>query len=110
MTKPIEELLIERFGAEKVAEMRKIAGKRKLNVIVVEDKIAVLRPVGAAEVANYSMMVATDNDLEKASRYLLEELWIEGDNEVRDDEESFISAMMQLQRVMEVKKSSFFQL
>lgn len=110
MNKPIEELLNERFGADKVAEMRKSAGKRKLNIVVVEDKMAVLRPIGATEIGNYSMMVATDNDLEKASRYLLEELWIDGDNDIRDDEECFIAAMMQLQRVMEVKKSSFFQL
>lgn len=110
MNKSIEEILNDRFGIEKVAEWRKDAAPRKLNVIMVEKKIAVLRPIGASEVATYSMTIATDGGLEKATRYLMEELWIDGDNELRDDEEHFISAMMQMQRIIEVKKSAFFQL
>lgn len=77
---------------------------------MVEDKVAVLRPIGAEEVSTYSMMLVSDGGMVKASRFLLEELWLDGDNDIRDDEECFISAMMQLQRIMEVKKSCFFQL
>lgn len=106
-----EQLLIERFGAEKVKEWQKEYAPRKLSVINVEGKFAILKPIGANEVANFSMMVANvDMGIDKASEYLMNELWIDGDNELLSDEEYFISAMMQLQRVIEVKKSSFFQL
>ena len=37
----------------------------------------------------------------------MEALWIDGDNCIRDDEDFFISAMLQMQNVIELKKSSF---
>lgn len=109
--KPIELRLEEQFGAEKVAAWKKQYAPRKLNVIDVETLVAVLRPIGATEVANYSMMVANpEMGLEKATRYLMEELWIDGDRRLLDDEEFFISSMLQVQNVIELKKSSFYRL
>ena len=107
----VRALLVARFGEEKVAKWEKEFAPRKLNVIVVEDKFCVLRPITALEVSEFSIMTATpDVGLEKASRYLIGELWIDGDMEIQDDEEYFISAMLQIQRVSEVKKSSFYRL
>lgn len=107
----IEQILTERFSEKQVTDWKKQYAPRKVGVIVVEDKVAVLRPIGAAEVANYSMMVVNpEMGMAKATEYLLDELWLEGDDEVRNDEEYFISAMMQTQRLVNLKKSSFFQL
>ena len=107
----INSILTERFGEKKVEEWKKGFSPRKINVIIVEDKIAVLRPVTAREVSEYSMMVANSElGIDKASSYLLGELWIDGDEELKNDEEYFISAMLQLQQVIELKKSSFYRL
>lgn len=102
--------LNERFGA-KYQEWKKQYAPRKLNVIAVEDKVAILRPICAAEVSVFSMMVANpEMGLDKASNYLLNELWIDGDEELIGDEDYFISAMLQLQNVVELKKSNFYRL
>ncbi len=83
----IEHILTKRFGEEKVSGWQKNFAPRKLSVIMVEDKIAVLRPIGAAELSRYSMLIADPNaGMDKATRYLLEALWIDGDNEIRDNE------------------------
>ena len=105
----IKEKLTARFGA-KLDEWKKQYAPRQLSVIEVEDKVAVLRPVGAAEVSTYTMQVAGEGGLETASRYLLEELWLGGDDELRNDEEYFISAMLAVQQTIELKKSNFTKL
>ncbi len=105
----LNEKLTARFG-HKLAEWKEQYAPRQLSVIEVEDKVAVLRPVGANEVATYTMTVAGDGGLETASRYLLEELWLGGDDELRNDEEYFISAMLAVQQTIELKKSSFTRL
>lgn len=105
----IEKLLTDRFG-EKYDKYKKEYSPRKLNVIVVEDKMALLRPVGSEEVSYFTMMTASpEMGISKASEYLLNELWIDGDEEIKNDEEYFISAMLQLQSVIELKKSSFYR-
>lgn len=110
-TTELRQNLIDRFGEKTVTEWEKTFAPRALNVIQVEDKICVLRPVTAKEVATFSMLTADeDKGLDVASRYLLAELWLDGDNELKDDEEYFISAMLQLQQVVELKKSSFSRL
>lgn len=105
----LKDLIIARFG-EEVFKKWKQEFKRELNIIKVEDKLAVLRPIGAKEIALFSGMVAGDEGLDKASEYLLNELWLDGDEELFNDEEYFISAMLQLQRTLQVKKSSFYKL
>ena len=108
--KETNQLLEKRYGA-KLEEYKKQFAPRKLSVIVVEDKSAILRPVTAAEMGQYSLMIAGENGgLDTACRYLLNALWIDGDNCIRDDEEYFISAMLQLQNVIELKKSSFLRI
>jgi len=105
----LESQLNEKFG-KKYQEWKNQYSPRKLNVIKVEDKIALLRPIGAAEVSTFSMMtVNPEMGLDKASEFLLNELWLDGDNEIINDEEYFISAMLQLQNVVELKKSSFYK-
>ena len=106
----METQLQERFGA-KFTEWKNQYAPRQLNVVVVEEKLAVLRPIGASEVATFSMMVANpEMGLDKATDYLLNELWLDGDTELINDEDYFISAMLQLQNVVELKKSNFYRL
>jgi hypothetical protein len=106
----MEAQLMERFGA-KFTEWKNQYSPRQLNVVVVEEKLAVLRPIGASEVATFSMMVANpEMGLDKATDYLLNELWLDGDTELINDEDYFISAMLQLQNVVELKKSNFYRL
>ncbi len=108
----VKELLVERFGAERVETWQKQFAPRKISVIAVEDKIAVLKPITASEIGQYSMMVADSENggLDVASRYILNALWLDGDDCIRDNEEYFISAMLQIQNVIELKKSLFIRL
>ena len=108
----IEEVLIERFGADRLKTWKGQFAQRKLSVIAVEDKLAVLRPITAEVIATYSMMMAdtTMGGMDKATKYILEELWIDGDTCLKDDEEYFISTMLQVQNTIEVKKSAFYRL
>lgn len=105
----IDNILAARFGKERVETMRREFAPRRLGVIMVEDKIAVLRPITSAELSQYSMLVADSvaGGIDKASRYLLDALWIDGDECIRNDEEHFMAAMLQLQNAIEVKKSVF---
>lgn len=104
----IEHILEQRFGADHTAKMRRMFAPRRLTVIMVEDKIAVLRPITAAELSQYSLIVADPDTggIDKGARYLLETLWVDGDEELRSDEEYFMAAMLQMQNLIEVKKSA----
>ena len=104
----IGHILETRFGKERVEKMKRGFAPRRLTVIMVEDKIAVLRPITAAELSQYSLIVADTEagGIDKAARYLLDTLWIDGDTEIRDDEEYFMAAMLQVQNAIEVKKSA----
>lgn len=103
------EVLCQRFGKERVEGWQKQYAPRKLNVIEVEGKLAVLRPIGVAEIGNYTMMtVNTELGIAKANEYLLNELWIDGDSEILGNEEYLIAAILQVQNSLELKKSSFY--
>lgn len=103
------DMLCQRFGKDKVQEWQKRYAPRKLNVIEVEGKLAVLRPIGVAEIGNYTMMtVNSELGIAKANEFLLNELWIEGDTEILNDEEYLIAAILQVQNSLELKKSTFY--
>lgn len=106
----VRKSLVERFGDDFVKWEKEYA-PRNLNYIEVEDKIAILRPIGAQEIATYSMaLVNPEEGMVTATRFLLEELWLDGDNEIRDNEEYFIGAMLQVQNVVQTKNSRFIKL
>jgi len=100
--------LVARFGEVALDDARKMFAPRKIGAIVVGEKACLLRPVGAREVSQYSMMVAGDAGIDGAARYLINALWIDGDREIMDDEENLIAAMMQVQKHIELKKADFF--
>lgn len=103
--------VIERFGAANIEKWKAEHNAQSLSVIVIEDKMAILRPITPSEFAHYSIMVADpQGGMDAASQYLLEELWIDGDDEIRDDDDYFMAAMLQLQNAIELKKSGFTKL
>lgn len=103
------EVLCKRFGKERVEEWQKEYAPRKLNVIEVEGKLAVLRPIGIAEIGNYTMMtINAELGIAKANEFLLNELWLDGDTEILSDEEYLIAAILQVQNSLELKKSTFY--
>ncbi len=55
-------------------------------------------------------VVDSESGIDVAARALLNELWLASDEEIREDEDYFISAMMELQNIIELKKSSFTKL
>ena len=103
--------LTERYG-DKFKQWEKEYAPRKLNYIEVEDKNALLRPIDPETLSNYSMMLVLPEagGLTAATRYILEELWLDGDEDIRDNDDYFMSAMVQVQHVMEQKKSRFIRL
>jgi hypothetical protein len=103
------EKLQERFTSEKVEKWKKEFAPRQLNVIEVEDKIAVLRPISAMEVSTYTQMYIIEG-MDKACSFILNELRLDGDSEMRDVEDYFISAMMQVEGVINLKKSTFYKI
>ena len=109
--KEVIKQLTERFG-NKFKEWEKEYAPHKLNYIEVDDKCALLKPLDPETLSNYSMMLVLPESggLVGATRYVLEELWLDGDNEIRQDDDYFMSAMVQVQHVMEQKKSRFIRL
>ncbi len=100
------QLAEQRFGKEKLDQLSKEFNGRKLCVIAVEDKIAVLKPLNAKELSDYTRTMMSAG-LDVAARQLLDALWLGGDECIREDEDYFMAAMVELQNVIELKKSTF---
>ena len=100
------QLAEQRFGTEKLDQLSKEFNGRKLCIIAVEDKIAVLKPLNAKELSDYTRTMMSAG-LDVAARQLLDALWLGGDECIRDDEDYFMAAMVELQNVIELKKSTF---
>ena len=100
------QLAEQRFGKEKLDQLSKEFNGRKLCIIAVEDKIAVLKPLNAKELSDYTRTMMSAG-LDVAARQLLDALWLGGDECIRDDEDYFMAAMVELQNVIELKKSTF---
>lgn len=108
------ELVEQRFGKDKIKELKKQNGG-KLKAVIVGDKYALLRMPTLENTAEYSLILNSGAEnlskaLVDATRYLLEELWVDGDNEIRDNDEYTSGAMMQIQQMIEVKKTTVFDL
>lgn len=98
------QLAEQRFGKEKLDQLSKEFNGRKLCIIAVEDKIAVLKPLNAKELSDYTRTMMSAG-LDVAARQLLDALWLGGDECIRDDEDYFMAAMVELQNVIELKKA-----
>lgn len=105
--KTVAQMAEQKFGKEKLAELQAQYPGRKLNILVVEDKVAVLMPLTPKALSNYTRMIMNqDAGIDDAARMLIDELWLGGDTIIRDDEEYFMSAMIEIQKIIELKKSA----
>lgn len=102
------ERMTARFGG-KLDDWRKRYAPKPLTIIEVDDKVLVLRPITPDVMAKYSMTLATDG-MDVATRYALNELSLGGDTCIIDDDDYFMSAMMQFAQVVELKKSNIYKL
>lgn len=98
----IETSIKERFTEEQIAAWKKDFGKIKR--LQIGDKVIFVKPATSEHVANYTVGCATGG-LNAGARYLLNELFIAGDNEIFDDEEYFKTAMLQCENLIDLKKS-----
>lgn len=105
--KTISQIVEERFGKEKMAQLQAQYNGRQLNIIIVEDKVAVLAPLTPKVLSGYTRMVMDPNGgVDAAAKFLIDTLWLGGDDVIRDDDDYFMSAMVEIQNLMELKKSS----
>jgi hypothetical protein len=105
----IEHILEVRFGKERVDAWKKQFAPRLLNVFVIEDKVAVLQPVTASAMATYGTAFAQGNGIDVATSRLMDELWLDGDDCMRNDDEYFAPLMLQMENAMVLKKSTFYR-
>lgn len=100
--KSLDEMAREKFG-EKLDVWKAQYAPKQLMVIAVEEKLILLKPMTSAVFSQYSMMLSS-HGMAEATRYALNELTLGGDAEVIDDDDYFMSAMLQFNAVVELKK------
>lgn len=99
---------VDRFTQEKLDEYKSQYGGRQLIYIAVGDYRAILRPPTADDLGDYMTAIGT-NGMSKAVAMIIEQLWIDGDFELIDDEDMFISVFLQMNNILETKKAEFFR-
>ena len=99
---------VDRFTQEKLDEYKAQYGGRPLIYIAVGDYRAILRPPTADDLGDYMTAIGT-NGMSKAVAMIIEQLWIDGDFELIDDEDMFISVFLQMNNILETKKAEFFR-
>ena len=93
---------------KKLDEYKAQYGGRPLIYIAVGDYRAILRPPTADDLGDYMTAIGT-NGMSKAVAMIIEQLWIDGDFELIDDEDMFISVFLQMNNILETKKAEFFR-
>lgn len=99
---------LDRFGEAKFKEFNQMADGRDLIYLKVESSLAVLRPPTAEDLGEYMMAIAETN-MSEAGRMIIEKLWLDGDLDLIDDEDKYISIFLQMSNLLEGKKGEFFR-
>lgn len=102
------EKAINRFSIEKLEEWKKMHSGRQLIILAVEEKMAVLRPVGVNEMSEYITTTVTTNT-SVATTQLVNSLWLDGDNELLEDDDLFLAVYTQVAQILEARKADFFR-
>lgn len=100
---------IDKFGQEKLDELKVQYNGRSLIYLKVGEYLAILRPPTAEDLGDYVTAIGT-NGMSKAVALIVEQLWLEGDYELIDDEDNFIAVFLQINNILEGKKAEFFRL
>jgi hypothetical protein len=107
-----EQLSIERFGAEKLAAWRKENGGIWFLPITDAadniEKIGVLKPINR-HILSYASTKLQDDGLYSFLEQCMRDCWLDGDTELLDDDEYFIPASMQFNKILEGKKATFLK-
>ena len=109
-----ETIAIERYGEDKLKAWRKEFGSVWFLPVLNEeeegkvDKLAVLRPINRHILSHASTKIE-DEGLYVFLEACMRECWIEGDNELLEDDEYFIPAAMKFNKVIEGKKVVFLK-
>lgn len=99
---------IKRFGEDKMKEFEKQASGRKLIFLKVDDSLAVLRPPTAEDLGDYMMCVA-ESGMAKAGIMIVQALWLDGDLDLINDEDKWLTVFLQMSNLLEGKKGEFFR-
>lgn len=80
----------------------------KAHLLKVDDKIAFLKPM-SRQVLSMATTIGSGDEV-RICELLLDACWIEGDEEIRTDDEYFIPAMGEIKLLMTVKKAELVKL
>lgn len=106
-----EKSAIDKFGESKLAAWRKEFGSLWFLPILKEDeveKLAVMKPITRTALS-YAASKLEDDGLYGFLESCMRECWIDGDNEILDDDEYFIPASMKFNKILEGKTAAFLK-
>lgn len=87
------------YTEKKIAEWKRLHGD--IFLITVEDKNCILRKPKRKD---YSYVSAIKDPI-KITEMMVKQLWVEGDEELRDNDDYFLALMPRMEEVMKVKDS-----
>ncbi len=93
-----------KFTKEQIAEWKKKHGT--IYQIDVEDKSCIIRKPNRKDLS----YVSATKDPIKLQENLLNQLWVAGDEEIREDDDLFFAAANQLEDVLKVKQAEIKKL
>lgn len=97
-----------RFTEAKVKEWKEQFKGRELIAIHSRGKFAALRPITSDDLGEY-VMAMTEAGLSKAVAQIFNNLWLDGDVELIDDEDHFMTVFIQMNNILEQQKADFFR-
>lgn len=105
-----EALAIERFGEEKIKQLsNKHKGLFYLPILdeseQAVEKMAILKPIDR-HILSYASTKIEDEGLYNFLGAVLDSCWIEGDEEIKTDDEYFIPACGKINKIIEGKKAA----
>lgn len=98
-----------KFTDEKLKEWKEKHGDR-LFMIKVEDKLAVVRKPGRKDLSFATAGSSQGKDALKFAEILLKQCWIDGDQEIMEDDDYFLGAVPTLEALAENKKAEIKKL
>lgn len=105
----LKQAFLNRFGEDQVKQWKEQFGNREIIAVHAQGKFAALRPITSDDLGEY-VMAMTQSGLSKAVVFIFQRLWIDGDTELIDDEDLFITVFIQMNAILEQQKADFFRL
>ena len=107
-----EAAAVEKYGAEKVAEWRKQYGAVWFMTFLADggkiEKLAVFRPIDR-QVLSFAASKMEDDGLYGFLEQGMRECWLDGDEEILEDDNYFIPAAQKFNKIIEGKQVAFLK-